>query len=198
MNYLILFSMGFVAAITPGPDIFYILRQTICNGKRVGFIVTFGILIGNIIYLSLVGLGLGAIGKNLYFQAIVGLIGGIYLLRVAYLIYKDKPHLVKSCEKTKNFSIIKEALFLNLSNPKAMIFFAVVITPFLTDNVFLSLSTLFTGIASAFIVAVIISSKIPISDKILTIINKIASVIFIFFAFVLLKSSYKSIVAILQ
>ena len=190
--------MGFIAAITPEPDIFYIIRQTICNGQKIGFIVTFGILIGNIIYLSLVGLGLGAIGKNLYFQAIVGLIGGIYLLRVAYLIYKDKPHLVKSCEKIDNFSIIKEALFLNLSNPKAMIFFAVVITPFLTDNIFFSLSTLFTGIASAFIVAVMISSKIPISDKILTIINKIASIIFIFFAFVLFKSSYQSIIAILQ
>jgi threonine/homoserine/homoserine lactone efflux protein len=33
MEYFILLSMGFLAAITPGPDIFYVLREGLCKGK---------------------------------------------------------------------------------------------------------------------------------------------------------------------
>ncbi len=30
MEYIILITVGFIAALTPGPDIFYIVRQGIC------------------------------------------------------------------------------------------------------------------------------------------------------------------------
>ena len=198
MEYLILALMGFLAALTPGPDIFYILRQSICYGAKVGFIAVFGILVGNIVYLTFVGLGVGALGESIYFQTIVGFLGGLYLLKIAYLTYIDKPHLQKSCKKLDSINLIKEALFLNLSNPKAMIFFAVVVTPFLTNSLFFSLVSLFIGIALAFIFAVFIASKIPINDKTLIVINRIASIVFIFFAFVLFKSAYNSFLILIM
>jgi len=158
----------------------------------------FGILVGNIVYLTFVGLGVGALGESIYFQTIVGFLGGLYLLKIAYLTYIDKPHLQKSCKKLDSINLIKEALFLNLSNPKAMIFFAVVVTPFLTNSLFFSLVSLFIGIALAFIFAVFIASKIPINDKTLIVINRIASIVFIFFAFVLFKSAYNSFLILIM
>jgi len=192
MEYLILVTIGFIAALTPGPDIFYILRQTLCKGVKRGFLALYGILIGNIIYLTLVGFGIGVVGKSPYFQAIVGLFGGVYLLKIAYLSYIDKPHLQKECQELNSFSLIKEALFLNLSNPKAMIFFAVVVAPFITKSIFLSLSSLFIGITSAFISTVIFSSKLSINDQTLILINKIASVVFVFFSLLLFRSAFQS------
>ena len=142
MDYILLGFIGFVAALTPGPDIFYIIKQGLCNGKEAAFKAVAGILTGNIIYLILVGIGLGSVGKNSYFQLIVGVLGGIYLLRIAFLSFREKVKLkVDKCKIDKN--IYKEALILNLSNPKAMIFFAVVITPFLSKNIMLSLLNLF-------------------------------------------------------
>jgi len=190
MEYLVLAFVGFVAALTPGPDIFYIIRQGLCNGIKNALIAVSGILTGNIVYLSLVALGVGSIGKNPYFQLVVGIIGGIYLLRISFLIFKEEVHLNKSCDNTKH--IFKEALFLNLSNPKAMIFFAVVITPFLSKNIMLSIIALFLGIASAFILAAIVSSKINLNDKILNLINKIASVVFFFFSIKLFLVAIKA------
>ncbi len=180
MAYILLGFIGFVAALTPGPDIFYVIKQGLCNGKEMALKAVAGILSGNIIYLTLVGIGLGNIGKNLYFQLIVGILGGIYLFRIAFLSFREKVKLkIDKCEIHKN--IYKEALILNLSNPKAMIFFAVIITPFLSKNIMLSLMSLFSGISFAFIFSALISAKIKLEEKILNLINKIASIIFFLF-----------------
>jgi len=196
MEYLILATVGFLAAITPGPDIFYVLRQGLCKGRVPAFWAVFGILSGNILYLTLVGVGLGIIGKNLYFQAIVGLFGGLYLLNIARAIYNDKPSFERSCDKLNGFKIYKEALLLNLSNPKAMIFFAVIVTPFMTSSTLLSLISLFIGIALAFIITAFFASIIDIKESVLTIINKLASILFLFFAIGLFVSSYKAFMQI--
>jgi threonine/homoserine/homoserine lactone efflux protein len=192
MEYLILSIIGFLAAITPGPDIFYVLRQSLCNGKIASLWAVFGILSGNIVYLTLVGIGLGIIGKNLYFQLVVGLLGGIYLLNIALSIFKEKPSLNKSCSKLDGLKIYKEALFLNLSNPKAMIFFAVIVTPFMAGSTFFSLLTLFIGISFAFITVAFLASIIDIKESVLLIINKLASILFLFFSIGLFISAYRA------
>ena len=181
-----------MAALTPGPDIFYVIKQGLCNGKEASLKAVTGILTGNIVYLTLVGIGLGSIGKNPYFQLIVGILGGIYLFRIAFLSFKEEVKLnIGKCEIDKN--IYKEALLLNLSNPKAMIFFAVIITPFLSKNIMLSLFALFLGISTAFIIAGLISSKIQLEEKILNIINKIAGILFLFFGIKLFLVAYDAI-----
>ena len=196
MEYLILASVGFFAALTPGPDIFYVIRQGLCKGKNSALLAVTGILTGNIVYLTLVGIGLGSLGKNLYFQGIVGFLGGIYLLKISFLVFNEKVIIEKSCDNFKKFEIYKQALFLNLSNPKAMIFFAIVVTPFLSKNIMLSLISLFFGILAAFLFAAFFSAKINIEEKILNVINKISSLIFLFFSFSLFYTSYKSFTAL--
>ncbi|QCT94658.1 LysE family translocator [Caminibacter mediatlanticus TB-2] len=198
MEYLTLAFVGFVAALTPGPDIFYVIRNGLCKGKKAAFLAVAGILSGNIVYLTLVGLGLGVIGHNIYFQLIVGLLGGLYLLKISYLIFNEKVMINKSCDNLKNFQIYKEALFLNLSNPKAMIFFAVIVTPFMSKNIMLSLLVLFSGISTAFILAALISSKIELEKKIMNIINKISSIVFFIFAIKLFLISYESLMKIIN
>ncbi len=197
MDYLVLFTMGFIAALTPGPDIFYIIRQGLCKGVKSAFLAVIGILIGNIIYLSLVYFIGGFLSKNIYFIFTVSFLGGLYLFRIAYLIYHDTPTLKKDCDTFNGFKIIKEALFLNISNPKAMIFFTVVITPFLSKNIFLSIISLFLGISLAFIISAYLSSIINLNQKILIIINKIAATIFLLFSIILFFESYKALIKIL-
>ncbi len=196
MEYLILANMGFFAALTPGPDIFYVIRQGLCKGRVCAFLAVAGILTGNIVYLSLVGIGLGSLGHNPYFQMIVGVAGGIYLLKIAKALYYEKVHIEKSCDNYKKFDIYKEALLLNLSNPKAMIFFAVVITPFMSKNIMLSLISLYAGISAAFVTAAYFSSKLDVEERIMNIVNKISSGLFLFFALSLFYTAYKAFVLI--
>jgi len=192
MDYILLGFIGFIAALTPGPDIFYVIKQGLCRGKEVALKAVGGILTGNVIYLTLVGIGLGNIGKNAYFQLIVGILGGLYLLRISFLSFRERVELkIDKCEVNNN--IYKEALFLNLSNPKAMIFFAVVVTPFLSKNIMLSLVVLFFGISLAFTLSALISSKISLEEKILNLINKTASILFLFFAMKLFLVAFEAL-----
>jgi threonine/homoserine/homoserine lactone efflux protein len=191
LEYFILAGIGFIAALTPGPDIFYVIRQGLCSGLKNALIAVSGILSGNIIYLSLVALGLSSFGKNIYFQIIIGIIGSIYLFKISFAVFKEKVHLDLVCKKSRD--IYKEALLLNLSNPKAMIFFAVIIAPFMSKNIMLSCVSLFFGICLAFVFGAVVSSKIKIKDKWLNIINKFAAVLFFFFGVKLLIFAVKNI-----
>jgi threonine/homoserine/homoserine lactone efflux protein len=191
LEYFILAVIGFIAALTPGPDIFYVIRQGLCNGLKNALIAVGGILTGNIVYLTLVAIGLSSIGKNIYFQIIIGLLGGIYLFKISIAVFKEKVHLDLVCKKSKD--IYKEALLLNLSNPKAMIFFAVIIAPFMGKNIMLNCITLFFGISLAFILAAMVSSKIKIKDKWLNIVNKFAAILFFFFGIKLLLFAVENV-----
>ncbi len=186
--------MGFVAALTPGPDIFFVIRNGLCYGLKSALMAVAGILTGNIIYLFLVYIGLGVIGQNPYFQLIVGVLGAIYLFRISIAIFKEKVELNNKCEIQK--STYFQGLMLNLSNPKAMIFFAVIVTPFLSNNIMLSFVGLYLGIAAAFIFGALISSKLNLEEKLLNIFNKIASVIFLLFAIKLLFIAYDAFLKI--
>ena len=190
MTYLILAFIGFIAALTPGPDIFFIIRNGLCYGLKEAILATIGILTGNLIYLFLVYIGLSIVGNNPYFQFIIGIFGAVYLLRISILIFKEKVRLNNSCTMKKNSYL--QGLFLNLSNPKAMLFFSIVITPFLGKNIKISLLALFSGIALAFFIASVISSKIELKEKSLNLVNKVIAIIFLIFSLKLFLLAYES------
>ena len=127
MDFFLLFSIGFTAALTPGPDIFYIVSQGLCNGQKSALLATLRILSGNLIYLLLVFVGLRKIGQNPYFQIVASIAGGLYLIKIAIELFNTTPPLRLGSQKES--SIYLQALLINLSNPKALIFFAIIITP---------------------------------------------------------------------
>ncbi|HIQ51240.1 MAG TPA: LysE family translocator, partial [Nautiliaceae bacterium] len=130
MKYLALFVVGFFAALTPGPDIFFVIKEGLVR-RSLSFIAVLGILCGNIIYLILVAFGVNKIGESLYFQFIIGVIGGVYLLKLSYLTFKENVSLTIDNKIYSFKETFKKAFFLNISNPKAMLFFVAVVTPFM-------------------------------------------------------------------
>ena len=195
MKYLALFVVGFFAALTPGPDIFFVIKEGLVR-RSLSFIAVLGILCGNIIYLILVAFGVNKIGESLYFQFIIGVIGGVYLLKLSYLTFKENVSLTIDNKIYSFKETFKKAFFLNISNPKAMLFFVAVVAPFMGDDLLLSIGSLFLGISSAFLLAAFISSKIKVKEKVLNIINKISSIIFLFFSIKLFIYAYNALLMI--
>ncbi|WP_423793242.1 LysE family translocator [Methanocaldococcus indicus] len=187
MEYMLVAIIGFIAALTPGPDIFFVIRCGLIYGLKKSLLAVLGILTGNIVYLSLVYLGLGYIGKLDIFQIIVGIFGGIYLMILAFKIFKEDISDIS--QKIDSNNIYLSALMLNLSNPKAMLFFSIIITPFINGNLINCLFSLFIGIALAFLLASILSSKISLEINILRIFNKLAAVIFFIFSIKLFQTA---------
>jgi threonine/homoserine/homoserine lactone efflux protein len=130
-------TASILLTISPGPDIIYVMVQGIANGKKHGLITALGLATGLIIHTSLVAFGVSAIIKNsetLFF--IIKLIGAIYLLYLAWQVFKSDPKIAYSAEgiKTKSLlSLFKQGFIMNVLNPKVTIFFLAFFPGFLWE-----------------------------------------------------------------
>lgn len=112
--------------IMPGPDIIYVLVQSITNGKKYGIVTALGLVSGILIHTSLVAFGISAILKqseNLYFT--IKLFGAFYLIYLAFQTYKSADEIFLDSEvKKKNLrNLYKQGFIMNVLNPKVSIFF---------------------------------------------------------------------------
>ncbi|MCF6169067.1 LysE family translocator [Lutibacter sp.] len=129
MNYEILISFigaSMLLTIMPGPDIIYVLVQSITNGKKYGIVTALGLVSGILIHTSLVAFGISAILKqseNLYFT--IKLLGAFYLMYLAFQTYKSTDEIFLDSKATKKnlINLYKQGFIMNVLNPKVSIFF---------------------------------------------------------------------------
>ena len=126
-----------ILTISPGPDIIYVMVQGMANGKKHGFVTALGLATGIVIHTSLVAFGVSAIIKNsdtLFF--IIKLLGAIYLLYLAWQVFKSDPEIAYSAEGIKEkslSSLFKQGFIMNVLNPKVTIFFLAFFPGFLWE-----------------------------------------------------------------
>jgi threonine/homoserine/homoserine lactone efflux protein len=110
----------------PGPDIIFVLVQSVSNGKKYGIVTSLGLVTGIIFHTTLVAFGVSAIIKQSeYLFLIIKLLGAFYLLYLAYSTYKseDKILLNTHVKKESLYKLFKQGLIMNVLNPKVSIFF---------------------------------------------------------------------------
>ncbi|GGE07204.1 LysE family translocator [Psychroflexus salis] len=112
--------------ISPGPDIIYVLVQSMSTNKKDGIAVSLGLVSGIIVHTSLVAFGVSAIIKtneNLFLIIKVG--GATYLLYLAFKLWSAKQEF--NLSQKSNVSGFKKmfsrGFFMNVLNPKVTIFF---------------------------------------------------------------------------
>lgn len=113
--------------ISPGPDIIYVLMQSITHGKKYGIATALGLVLGIIIHTSLIAFGVSAIIQNspkLFFT--IKLFGATYLLYLAYKVFKSSSKINlenNTVPKKTVVELIKQGFIMNVLNPKVTIFF---------------------------------------------------------------------------
>ena len=114
-------------AFAPGPDNIYVLVQSISHGKSYGMATVCGLITGCIIHTTLLAFGVSAIiaaNENLFFG--IKLLGAIYLLYLAYKVFKSDASLNFNSEHVPKKSLKQlfvQGFFMNVLNPKVTIFF---------------------------------------------------------------------------
>lgn len=130
MNYDILISFALATsalAISPGPDNIYVLVQSISNGKSYGMATVCGLITGCIIHTTLLAFGVSAIiaaNDTLFF--VIKLLGALYLIYLAYLVFKSDASLSFDSDNVPKKSLKQlfvQGFFMNVLNPKVTIFF---------------------------------------------------------------------------
>jgi len=125
-------------AIAPGPDNIYVLMQSVVNGRSFGIATVSGLISGCLVHTTLVAFGVSAIIKNNdTFFFILKLLGALYLLFLAFRVFKRKATLSLSSDHIPKKSLIqlfKQGFIMNVLNPKVSIFFLAFFPGFLFSD----------------------------------------------------------------
>lgn len=188
--------------ITPGPDILLTLRTALKHGFFASFRTLCGIATGWLIYLAVLYFGFAHILKGDLAQIALGIFGGIYLFYLAFLLFRTKQNDIdfsdssheSNSRKSRTGGYLK-GLIINLSNPKAIIFFSVIVAPFMEKNLALNLVLLFLGLNSAFLSVMIVASYFRhlITNKLFDIIDKLCAVVFVGFGITLFAMAFQKV-----
>ncbi len=122
----------------PGPDIIYVIMQSITNGKKYGIVTALGLVSGIIIHTTLIAFGIAAIiqrSEVLFF--IIKLFGAMYLFYLAYKTFKNSSEIHLDGEKILKrplFALYKQGFIMNLLNPKVVIFFLAFFPGFIVES----------------------------------------------------------------
>lgn len=134
------FTLSVVAlALLPGPDILFVMTNALANGWKKSVNVILGMCTGNVIYTILTCFGFGKIAAKY-----PTVLESAKYFGAAYLLYLGVMGIVNAKKEEKNEfqseNIVKgrelyvKGLIMNLVNPKIMIFFLALFTPFLSGN----------------------------------------------------------------
>lgn len=125
--------------LSPGPDIIYVLSQSLVGGYKKGMVIALGLVSGILIHTSLVAFGVSLIIRNSdYLFWCIKIAGALYLLYLAYKVYASPAqHFNQNktvSNKNSRFSDFKTGFIMNILNPKVTIFFLAFFPGFLWDT----------------------------------------------------------------
>ncbi|MBC2846149.1 LysE family translocator [Winogradskyella flava] len=188
MNVEILISFALATsalAISPGPDNIYVLVQSITHGKMYGLATVFGLIAGCIVHTTLLAFGVSAVIKandNVFFG--IKILGAIYLLYLAYKVFKADTHLdldAESVPKKSLKGLFVQGFFMNVLNPKVTIFFLAFFPGFLFSDTMSTVIQFYVLGGIFMLVSFIIFSIIALlasQIKIYTLMHKNSGVVF--------------------
>lgn len=132
------FFMAVLLNISPGPDIAFILGNTLKSGKRHGFAAMLGIWAGALFHVSCAAIGLSAI---LYTSAtmfqIVKWAGVAYLTWLGIQALRSKSsafHINEPTRERTTSEVFFQGAFIDIFNPKVAIFFLALLPQFVVEG----------------------------------------------------------------
>jgi threonine/homoserine/homoserine lactone efflux protein len=152
------FGASVLLALSPGPDILFVLAQAVQRGRRAGLTVTIGLCTGLLVHTTAVAFGVAAIFKasELAFS-LVKYIGAAYLLYIAYHAFTAASNAgaEQSVPEMAFGRLYRRGIIMNITNPKVSLFFLAFLPQF-TDPAYGPMLPQFLLLGFLFIVSTIL------------------------------------------
>ena len=183
-DYYLFIISGILLNLTPGVDILYILSSAFQKGFKASIVAILGINTGCLIHMFISIIGLSAILiSSVFIFNIIKFLGLIYLVYLGLSLLISKDDKSSSSKKIDNslMKIYYKGIFINVLNPKVMIFFLAFLPQFInsgsSESSFALLILGLTFICVSIIINIIISYSALHISKNFNITNKIKSLI---------------------
>jgi threonine/homoserine/homoserine lactone efflux protein len=139
-HWIVFFTAALALNVSPGPDIAYIVSNTVAQGKRHGFAASFGVCSGAIVHVLAAAFGLSAIlaASALAFAA-VKWVGAAYLiyLGIHALMTAGSGFAIHGTARKgrSTFAIFRQGFMIDVLNPKVAVFFMAFLPQFADPDV---------------------------------------------------------------
>ena len=121
-----------VLTISPGPDIIYVLSQSIIKGKKSAIMVSLGLTSGLLIHTFFISIGLSLIIiENKEYLFFLKILSVMYFLYLIFKVYINRNIDLNFEKKNTNRNEFYKGLVMNLLNPKVGLFFIALFPGFL-------------------------------------------------------------------
>lgn len=151
---LLFIAAGWLLNLTPGPDVLYIVSQSLRSGVRAGLVAALGIFAGCFVHVAIAAVGLGALlAASAMAFAVVKFIGAAYLLWMGVrLLRATRPGWASSAApgEADLGRVFRRGFLTNVLNPKVALFFLAFLPQFIAPDAshktlaFLALGVLFS------------------------------------------------------
>lgn len=192
-------AMGSLLALSVGPVIFTVIKQSINNGHRGGFSFVGGVWASDILLVILSNAFSELVAQLLAFKQIIGATGSLFLIGMGifFLFFKkvkmnDDNNTLPMLRKRDHAKIFLSGFFINTLNPAVIIFWLTSATAFALTHTFQQRIIIFAVCLAVNVAAD--TFKVMMANKIRTkltlhnikLINKISGAILVVFGLVLL------------
>ena len=121
-----------IGAMSPGPSMALIIRNSIKYGRLSGILFSLGHAIGIVIYATVSVLGLQFILiNNLFLFNAIQFCGSVFLLILGILFLRDTAHNLSLENEQKNVNSFMQGFAISILNPKILIWFAAIFSQFI-------------------------------------------------------------------
>lgn len=189
------FGLGMILAISVGPVIFTILKQSLNNGQKGGFSFVAGVWFSDILLVIISNMFSTLVVSALEFKSTIAYIGAAFVISMGiyYLFFKkvyfgeDKNVMVVQFGKKAFTKAFMSGFLINTLNPSVMLFWLINATAFAASNTITERIIIFSVCLGVNILAdilkVVLAAKVrhSLTPHNINIINKISGTILIGF-----------------
>lgn len=126
MNIIGFLSASILLTLMPGPDILFVITQSILRGKKAGIIFATGLCTGLVVHTAAVSLGLSLLlYKSPIAFTILKFMGAAYLiyLGIKSFLHRNSDALAIPLYQQVEQKLYKKGILMNILNPKVLLFF---------------------------------------------------------------------------
>lgn len=141
--FLEIFLIGILAGMSPGPDFFIVMKNSLGYGKKIGIASAIGIATALLIHVSYTIFGLALVLQNhMYIFKVIQFLGAGYLAYLGILAIistfsgneMNFEYSETVCEGKTFMQGFKNGFLCNILNPKTLLFFLSVFSQFITSD----------------------------------------------------------------
>jgi threonine/homoserine/homoserine lactone efflux protein len=137
-DWLLFAGAALLMALTPGPNMIYLISRSICQGRKAGVISLFGVVVGFLVHMFTAAVGLTALfmAVPLAYE-VLKWAGAAYLVYLAWQAVRPgarSPFEARDLPQDSPRKLFAMGFLTNLLNPKIAVFYLAIFPQFVSPE----------------------------------------------------------------